>query len=438
MATDLSAGGLAPPPDSGFTQPRAALIRWNGRARSLPELQRELASMWARGPDPDTTDDELHVQARTSVLNLVVVARRSEIGERAATTISRLTGRHPSRSIILLPADPDGPQWLDAQVQAVCVVPMDGGHETCAEIIDLTAGGDAGRHLDALVTPLLIHDLPVTVWWPGDTPFRSGLANQLIELADRFAVDGSAWSGSGRDRVFALAEVCIPRVTVCDFALIRQSRWREAIASTFDVPEFLPYLRGIRRIAVTYATRDERGDPEATNIVKPIYHVAWLASRLDMDVEQVLQPVGRRGPGPKPAGKAARAKPGVTTRPGAHAVPGGFGAKLRLGVSEVDVVLRPRLSTMPPGTTLRVELLCERRGSELRTDVTAEADTVHVGVWQDGVEAFERRYHAPRRSDTDLLAETIERTGSDPVAQDALRMAAALAGPDPVRSGELR
>ena len=63
---------------------------------------------------------------------------------------------------------------------------------------------------------------------------------------------------------------------------------------------------------------------------------------------------------------------------------------------------------MPAGTTLRVELLAERRGSELRADVTAEAETVHVRVWQDGVEALERHFRAPRRTEVDLLAEAIE------------------------------
>ena len=33
---------------------------------------------------------------------------------------------------------------------------------TCAETIYLTCGGEAGRHLEAIVAPLLIHDLPVT------------------------------------------------------------------------------------------------------------------------------------------------------------------------------------------------------------------------------------------------------------------------------------
>jgi glucose-6-phosphate dehydrogenase assembly protein OpcA len=36
-------------------------------------------------------------------------------------------------------------------------------------------------------------------------------------------------------------------IAISDFALARQSRWREAIASIFDDPDFLPYLRYIRR-----------------------------------------------------------------------------------------------------------------------------------------------------------------------------------------------
>ena len=63
-------------------------------------------------------------------------------------------------------------------------------------------------------------------------------------------------------------------------------------------------------------------------------------------------------------------------------------------------------------------------------DVTAEAETVHVRVWQDGVEAWDRRFRAPRRTDVDLLAEAIEAGRRDPVAVGALRSAAALVGTD--------
>ena len=46
------------------------------------------------------------------------------------------------------------------------------------------------------------------------------------------------------------------------------------------MPEFMPFLPHIRRVSVAYATHDETGAPGTTNVIKPLYHVAWLASRL--------------------------------------------------------------------------------------------------------------------------------------------------------------
>jgi hypothetical protein len=287
--------------------------------------------------------------------------------------------------------------------------------ETCAETIHLTCGGESGRHLGAVVAPLLIHDLPVTVWWPDEPPFGSPQAEGLLAMADRLVVDGSTWHGTGLAQLGRMASAAerFP-IAISDFALLRQSRWREAIAAIFDIPDFLPYLRHLRRIAVTYGVRDEFG-VESTNIVKPLYHAAWIASRLGMTVSKPLAPMS--------AGAAKRAG-----RPNALANPtAGLGATLHLERSDVHVVIRPVMSEMPAGTTLRVELLAEWRGSELRADVTAEQEAVHVRVWQDGVHALERGFNAPRRNDIDLLAEAIEAGGRDPVAVGALAVAAELA-----------
>ncbi len=123
--------------------------------------------------------------------------------------------------------------------------------------------------------------------------------------------------------------------------------------------------------------------------------------------------------------------PAARTRPG-DKVPlhRGLAGKLRGSGGEVAVVMRPIASTMPAGTTLRVEILAERRGSELRTDVTAEADNVHVHTWLDGVQAIDRTFKAPRRGEVDLLGEALETGGRDPLAVDTIRKAAQLIGPE--------
>ena len=425
MAADLSRPPGGPPGGASrpFGSPVAAgdpTLRWSSRATTIHGIEHELARIWALPQAHAGMDGpvERTVAARTSVLNLVVVARSPELGQRAAATISMLTGRHPSRTLILIPTDPDGPGWLRAQVNAYCMVPRVDAPETCAEQIYITAGGETGRHLGAIVAPLLVHDLPVTLWWPGEPPFGTPVARDLIGMADRLVVDGSSWAGDGLDRLRALAALGAGSLAISDFALMRQARWREAVASVFDRPEFLPYLRAVRRIAVTYGTHGGPDSEDRTNVVKPIYHVAWLASRLGLRVVRPLERIGRAGPGLRPA-SGAGPEPGR----GMHTI-------LHWGRGpEVEVVIHPVISGMPAGTTLRVEIVAERRGTELCTEVTAEAESVHVHVWQNGVEALDRTFMAPRRTDVDLLAEAIESGGRDPVADGTSTKAATLVGP---------
>lgn len=408
---DGTTGGAIP--RTNLQAPTAEpVLRWSSRTRTLAGIEEALARIWAStsltttGPDGEP---ERRIAARTSVLNLVVIARQREIGEHAASVIQALAGRHPSRTLIVSSADPDGPSWLDAEVRAHCVLPRPDAAETCAEFIDLVAGGESGRHVAAIVAPLLIHDLPVTLWWPGDPPLASVQALDVLDMADRLVVDGSHWSGDGLDRLRALAGIVADMdlagggLAVSDFAMLRQSRWREAIASSFDRPELRPYLNGIRSITVRYAARDGAA-PGATNIIKPLYHVAWLASRLGM------VPVEPMTPDP--------ASPGSPLR-----------GLLRARRRRVAVELDATTSTMPPGTTLAVELGARRLTHELRVRVTAEAEAVIVSTSLDGRALPARRFMAPRRTEVELLAETIESVGRDAVATDALAMAASLVGP---------
>jgi len=400
-------GGLG-----GVGVPGEPVLRWSSQAEGIPATLRELARIWSEPRLVTDVDgvEERRVAARTSVLNLIVIAQRPEIGERAAATIARLTGRHPSRTLIVLTGDPDGPSSLRARIEAQCVLPRPDAPETCAEMIHLQARGAAGQHLDAVVAPLLVHDLPVTLWWPGEPPFASPAARAIFDLTDRLVVDGSGWSGDGLARLRQMAGLLdAPGLAVSDFALVRQSRWREAIASVFDMPELLPYLRYVRRIAVTYGARDPAAAAGATNVVKPVYHVAWLASRLGLTVREPLAI--------RPARRHARGAP-APARVHAAVLGGPHG--------DVAVTIGPMASALPGGTTLRVELLCERRGSELRAAISAEAESVSVRARLDGLGMLERTFLAPRRTDVSLLGEAIETGSGDPISAPTIRFAADL------------
>lgn len=343
-----------------------------------------------------------HVAARTSVLNLVVVAGDEATAKECAATIAATASRHASRSLILSAADPDGPAGLDARIDSLSTAAAGGRAETGAETIYITAHGETGRHLASIIVPLLVHDLPVALWWPKDPPFGTHRAERLLPIADRLIVDGSAWSGNGLDFLTQMAAVAGERHVVVDWALLRQARWREALASVYDLPDLRPHLGAVRRIEVDYAAA-EPGDPAGTtNVVRPLYHVAWLSSRLGMSV---VEPIRRRSDGRRHA----------TLRQKDHAV---------------EILLRPAVSNLGAGSTVRVEISSRLRGAELLGSVVAGDRTVEVSILDNGRERVRRSYVAPRLTDVELLGRAVEEGASDPVAVQALAMANRLLGAD--------
>ena len=342
-----------------------------------------------------------HVAARTSVLNLVVVAGDELAARHCAETIAATAGHHPSRSLILSEVDERGPAGLEARVEALSlsVTPDDGRPETGAETISVTAHGETGRHLASIIVPLLVHDLPVALWWPSDPPFGSHRSERLLPLADLLIVDGSSWSGNGLDHLAQLAALAGERrMVVTDWALLRQARWREALASVYDPPDLRPHLGAVRRIQVEYSAAEPGDSSGQTNVVRPLSHVAWLASRLGMTV---VEPIHRNDDGSRTA----------TLRQAGHAV---------------EVLLRPGISDLGAGSTIRVEITSQLRGAVVVGSVAAGDRTVEVSIQHNGRERVRRSFAAPRLTEVELLGRAIEGSSPDPVAVDALAMGLAL------------
>jgi hypothetical protein len=96
----------------------------------------------------------------------------------------------------------------------------------------------------------------------------------------------------------------------------------------------------------------------------------------------------------------------------------------------VEVVLRPAVSELGPGSTVRVEIASRLRGAELIGSVTAGDRTVEVSILDNGLERVRRSYLAPRLTDIELLGRAVEEGAADPVAVQALAWASRLLGVD--------
>ena len=129
--------------------------------------------------------------ARTAVLNLVAYASDRATMEHIGDTLAALADRHPSRTIVAL-IDADAAVLdIDASVRVSCKHVGTAGLSICVEQIVLEAKPSAARRLPNAILPLLIADLPVVLWWPGEPPLRDPMLYDLLEPAYRFVVDTS-------------------------------------------------------------------------------------------------------------------------------------------------------------------------------------------------------------------------------------------------------
>ena len=389
-----------------LTATELSALRWKSTATSVAEADALLARIWSStesrqqitGDLIKDADGKTAIAVRTGVMNLVVVAPGAERAVGAASALSSLP-RNPSRTLFIVPRDPEGPPTFSARLEIFCAVtPRGDGTSACTELLWIDASGEAGRHLSSMVPQLSLHDLPTLLWWDHTVDPSSQDLKELLRGVDRALFNGSDQRGAGINVVSDLVKVAASTGTaLSDFSLIRQARWRDAVASAFDEPEIAPYLHSLTEIRATYSSGSNSSAP--VNIVKPTYHLAWLTSRLGATVIT-------------PLNNASGTWSGLISDAG----------------QRIALKLEPVVDAGHSGTTLALHLKGERRGSTLELTVRADGATTQVQATVNGTLVNERIFRAKRATDAELLSNALELGEVDPLSPSILRTFVQLVG----------
>jgi glucose-6-phosphate dehydrogenase assembly protein OpcA len=389
-----------------LTATELSALRWKSTATSVAEADALLSRLWSStesrqqitGDLIKDADGKTPIAVRTGVMNLVVVAPGAERAVGAASALSSLP-RNPSRTLFIVPRDPEGPPTFRARLEIFCAVtPRGDGTSACTELLWIDASGEAGRHLSSMVPQLSLHDLPTLLWWDHTVDPSSQDLKELLRGVDRALFNGSDQRGAGINVVSDLVKVAASTGTaLSDFSLIRQARWRDAVASAFDEPEIAPYLHSLTEIRVTYAAGSNSSAP--VNIVKPTYHLAWITSRLSATVVTPLSE-----------------KSGV------------WSGQISDAGQRIALTLQPVADAGYSGTTLALHLKGERRGGTLELTVRVDGETTQVQAAINGTLVKERIFRAKRATDAELLSQALELGEVDPLSPSILRTFVQLVG----------
>ena len=377
----------------GEAESRVAPV-WSAAGTAVRDVESHLARLWSAPLDGDQLVTEKGLpHARASVLNLIITVPDAVAAERVVQTLGGLGFRHPSRALVLV-ADPGATgQALDASVSAHCHPTNGDGEQVCYEEVVLTVRGEAAGHLDGIVAPLLIHDLPTHVWWPGDPPFSDQIFDQLVEVADRVVIDSADFSDLllGLRRLATLRR----RSGIGDLSWRRIGWWQELSAQFFDAPRFRRYLPNLNRIRIRYAR--PAGGSGTGCLAQPMLYAGWVASRLDWKRHATAEPL----------------------RDGAmRLVLEGKYAMVDLDVAGVDA------PGVPAGELVSVRLRARGEMGAAEFIVDREGDEAVMASNADGMTALLRRVRMLPQPEPELLAAILTADSRDPVYEAAMRAAA--------------
>ncbi len=319
-----------------------------GGAMSVAQVERELGKL--------RTNEDGTLALRSSVLNLIVVTDEESAPE-VTDSVSKLAGRYPARAIVFI-ADPDGKRNVEVGLLAFCNIRGGGGAQVCAEQVTIHAEGPPATHLESFAGPLLIPDLPVFLWYPGEFSPRSPEFAAMAELADRVILDSAA-AGNGEGCLREIAALLEDPATpaIGDLQWVGLSPWRSLLADTFGSPERAGELEKIERVEVLYAPGGEN---------RALLLTGWLASTLGW--------------------KAEGASRDEETRRIEYSGPSGTIA-VELSAGSPDARLR-RIRLYSEGQSFQVSRhreLSDVRTTVMRGDELLAERTVHLGSFDLGV-----------------------------------------------------
>ncbi len=212
---------------------------------------------------------------RNYTINLVSYAPTPAVCQEVDAVLRELTPLYPGRYITLCLAPDEEPNPLYHRVSGRCFIsPGRDKEETiCCDIIDLVAKAEVLEHLYGLTLSLLIPDLAVELWWPGDVPLQSMFFRQIADEADRVWVDSAQFSHPEAG-LATLADnwgLEFPKTVLADLNWVRFRRWRNLVAELFD-GEWTPYLSQIKRVVIEYG--------EGSQTTRSFLLTCWMAAKL--------------------------------------------------------------------------------------------------------------------------------------------------------------
>lgn len=249
------------------------------------KLERELAAMWAEmGGGSSGAGNSAAGVTRACALNLIVYSESAEDRPEVDSLLEEVIERHPCRALVLHADRAATEARLEAYVSTRCQIASRGAKKICGEQVTIEAGGPIVDTLSTAVSPLLVPDVPVFLWWKDIPHYEDRLFNRLAALSDRVVIDSASFDNPHEDvlRLAQILEKNPGRMRLSDLNWGRLTTWRSLVAGFWDVADYRSSLDKIESVKIEYDRPDKSPDELAP---KALLAVGWLGAQLGWEIE---------------------------------------------------------------------------------------------------------------------------------------------------------
>lgn len=254
----------------------AAVIESISEPLALEEVERHLLQQLL----------ERENTSRAATLNLICRARDEQDAAYLGELLAELAQRHPGRIFLIVP--PLGLARAEGEWVARVLSPKasNASRSVCNEIIQLESRNAAFAGVATVLTPLLKGDLPVFLWWRGQSPVENPDFDRLAALANRILLDSQELALKP-EQFLGLAKVhraLRQRHSVTYLTWARLTPWRQLLGQAFDTREGIEQLHRLSSVTFSACCSQPALNGDALLLA------GWIASRLGW------KPVHAEGP----------------------------------------------------------------------------------------------------------------------------------------------
>jgi glucose-6-phosphate dehydrogenase assembly protein OpcA len=386
-------------------------LPWAGKQVRIENVDSFLSSLWTMSVDNMRTTANTNV--RTSVLNLVICVPDVASARYVTTVLRDLASSNLARAtIVILDDNAQAPDKLDSWATLRCFPTTSDVTRHCFEQTTILTSGRAVRALPNTLPSMLKAHLPVYLWWIGDHKrVDATIFHRIAEMSQRVIVD-SATFFQQEQGIHGMASYCqtVPTVAVSDLSWGRLTLWRQLLVQFFDIPEYLPFLTGIKKIEIEHVTAPQNAQQSkiqaqgeiSPNPTSALLLAGWLKARLNL--LQVDEDTQQRD-----------------VSSGTYQ----WQLKKSSGNQEALLQIKPHMQTdLQPGTIFLIRLTCFSGEKQATFTIRRDTNINHVltSVEADQDTRPMRMVNLPARHRvSDLLRNELEITIHDQLFEQALQ-----------------